>query len=95
MFSSFSVFQGACVRDLAGFQQYTLTYAVTTAKIPPHISFDEAATIPVAAAAAVAGYYLPRPHSGGFTPPFDPSARGKYAGKPLVILGGATSVGQF
>ncbi|KNZ77519.1 Zinc-type alcohol dehydrogenase-like protein C2E1P3.01 [Termitomyces sp. J132] len=53
------------------------------------------ATIPVAAAAAVAGSYLPQPHGAGLTTPFDASGRGKYAGKPVLILGGATSVGQF
>ncbi|KAG6840149.1 hypothetical protein C0991_008586, partial [Blastosporella zonata] len=86
---------GAWANDLAGYQQYTLTYAVTTAKIPSHISFDEAATLPVAITATVAGYYLSQPHGAGLTHPFDPSNQRKYAGKPLVILGGATSVGQF
>ncbi|KAG6833036.1 hypothetical protein H0H87_012047 [Tephrocybe sp. NHM501043] len=89
------VFQGSWAHDLAGYQQYTLTYAATTAKIPSHVSFDEAATIPVAIAAATAGYFLAPPHGGGLTHPFDPSTRGKYVGKPLVVLGGATSVGQY
>ncbi|KAG6879794.1 hypothetical protein C0992_011592 [Termitomyces sp. T32_za158] len=62
--------------------------------IPSHISFDQAASIPVAAAAAVAGSYLLPPHGAGLTAPFDESGRGKYADKPAVILGGATSVGQ-
>ncbi|KAG5732530.1 Zinc-type alcohol dehydrogenase-like protein C2E1P3.01, partial [Termitomyces sp. T112] len=39
--------------------------------------------------------YLPQPHGAGLTTPFDASGRGKYAGKPVLILGGATSVGQF
>ncbi|KAG5716491.1 hypothetical protein E4T56_gene13667, partial [Termitomyces sp. T112] len=89
------VFQGGWTVDMAGYQQYTLTNSLTTAKIPSHVSFDQAATIPVAAAAAVAGSYLPQPHGAGLTTPFDASGRGKYAGKPVLILGGATSVGQF
>ncbi|KAG6833037.1 hypothetical protein H0H87_012048 [Tephrocybe sp. NHM501043] len=89
------VFQGSWADDLAGYQQYTLTHAVTTAKIPSHLSFDEAATIPVAGAAAAAGLYLTPPNGAGLTSPFDPSTRGKYIGKPLVVLGGATSVGQY
>ncbi|KAG6906745.1 hypothetical protein DXG01_012297 [Tephrocybe rancida] len=89
------VFQGAWDRDFAGYQQYTLTNVVTTAKIPSNVSFDQAATIPVAGAATVAGFYLNQPHGGGLDAPFDPSTRGKYAGKPLIVLGGATSVGQF
>ncbi|KAG6835562.1 hypothetical protein H0H93_016997 [Arthromyces matolae] len=89
------VFQGAWSGDMAGFQQYALTNAVTTAKIPSHISFDEASTLPVACAAAVAGFYLAPPSGAGLTPPFNEAGRGKYKGKPAVILGGATSVGQF
>ncbi|KAG6834714.1 hypothetical protein H0H93_007860, partial [Arthromyces matolae] len=89
------VFQGAWSGDMAGYQQYALTNAVTTAKIPSHISFDEASTLPVACAAAVAGFYLAPPSGAGLIPPFNEAGRGKYKGKPAVILGGATSVGQF
>ncbi|RDB28751.1 Dehydrogenase azaJ [Hypsizygus marmoreus] len=89
-------FQGDWSNDLAGYQQYTLAFAETTAKIPPGVSFESAATIPVALAAAVVGLYNTKPHHGaGYTPPFEPSARGKYAGKPIVIIGGASSVGQY
>ncbi|KAG6825525.1 hypothetical protein H0H93_000573, partial [Arthromyces matolae] len=89
------VFQGAWAKDLAGYQQYTLTNAVTTAKIPSHLSFDQASTIPVAGAVVVAGFYLNPPNGAGLENPFVPSGRGKYAGKPAIVLGGATSVGQF
>ncbi|KAF8055560.1 chaperonin 10-like protein [Lyophyllum atratum] len=89
------LFQGAWGNELAGYQQYNLTIAETTAKIPAHMSFEQAATIPVAIAASVGGLYLPKPHGAGLTAPLDPSTEGKYAGKPIVVLGGATSVGQY
>lgn len=88
-------FQGAWEKDLAGYQQHTLAVAEITAKIPAHLSFEQAATVPVAIAAAVGGLYLPKPHGAGLTAPLDSSTQGKYAGKPIVILGGTTSLGQY
>ncbi|GLB40724.1 putative alcohol dehydrogenase GroES-like domain [Lyophyllum shimeji] len=89
------LFQGAWEKDFAGYQQHTLSEVEITAKIPAELSYDQAATIPVGIAAAVGGLYLPKPHGANLTPPLDPSTQGKYAGKPIVVLGGATSVGQF
>ncbi|RDB28572.1 Enoyl reductase LovC [Hypsizygus marmoreus] len=87
-------FQGSVPPDRAGFQQYTIAVAEFTAKIPPNLSFDEAASVPSGLASAVIGLYTPKPHGPGNTPPFDTSARGIYAKKPLVVLGGSASVGQ-
>ncbi|GLB40685.1 putative alcohol dehydrogenase GroES-like domain [Lyophyllum shimeji] len=89
------LFQGQWENNKAGYQQYTIADAETTAKMPPDLSFEEAATVTVALAAAITGLYLPKPHGAGFTSPFDVSNRGKYSGKPIVVLGGATSVGQY
>ncbi|KAG6842957.1 hypothetical protein H0H87_008972 [Tephrocybe sp. NHM501043] len=92
----FSVFKNnEWTNDSAGFQQYALSNAVDTGKISENVSFDEAATLPVGIATALVGYYSPQPHGAGLVAPFDPSTQGKYTGKPLLILGGATSVGQF
>ena len=49
-------------------------------------------------ATAVLGLYDSKhpPHGGiGLTPPWEESGRGKYAGEPIVINAGSTSVGQF
>ncbi|KAG5644177.1 hypothetical protein DXG03_009018 [Asterophora parasitica] len=89
------VFQGIWDNDKAGYQHYTLADAAITAKIPANISFDEAASIPVALASAASGLYLPAPHGAGRVAPFQDSTRGKDANSPLVIFGGATSVGQY
>lgn len=64
------------------------------AKIPSNISFEEAASLPTGIAEAVVGLYSAKPNGAGFTIPLEPEERGKLAGKPLLILGGAGSVGQ-
>lgn len=76
----------------AGFQQYTLSNADVTAKIPSNISFDQASTVPLGLATAVVGLY-----GGGIslTPPWADGGAGKYAGKPIVVFAGASSVGQY
>ena len=61
-------------------------------QIPANVSFEQASTIPVASAAAFVALY------GSGTPfdaPWTDGGRGKYAGKPALILGGASSVGQY
>ncbi|KAF8972283.1 chaperonin 10-like protein [Flammula alnicola] len=77
-----------------GFQQYALALAATVAKIPANISYDQASAFPVALTAAYVGLYNQNPHGFGFAPPTSPATQGKYAGTPIVILGGASSVGQ-
>ncbi|KAG6917715.1 hypothetical protein DXG01_001366 [Tephrocybe rancida] len=87
--------QGPFVSDFAGFQQYALTHAATTAKIPAKTSFEDAATIPVALTAAYVGLYNKKPHGLGLKWPTEIANQGKYAGKPIIVLGGASSVGQL
>ncbi|KZT22238.1 GroES-like protein [Neolentinus lepideus HHB14362 ss-1] len=91
--------QGWFTNDKATFQQYTIVPAEITAKLPSNISLDEAASIPLGLATAALGLYgavVPQGQGGlGLTPPWEDAGRGKYAGKPILILGGATSVGQF
>jgi NADPH:quinone reductase-like Zn-dependent oxidoreductase len=67
------------------------------------VSFDEAATIPLGLATAAIGMYEAHAAPGagagsggaGLTAPWEAGGRGKYAGQPVVVLGGASSVGQF
>ncbi|KAG6901433.1 hypothetical protein C0995_012063 [Termitomyces sp. Mi166 len=90
-----SLYQGSWANDRAGYQQYNIAPAVTTAKIPNSLSFEAAATIPVCLTAAFLGLYNSTPYGAGYSPPFRPSAIGKYVQKPILIFGGAGSVGQF
>jgi len=86
--------QGQFVNDKASFQEYALALASTVAKIPSNISYDEASTFPVAINVVYVGLYNVHPYGLGFTPPTSTSTQGIYAGTPLIILGGASSVGQ-
>ncbi|RXW19602.1 hypothetical protein EST38_g6248 [Candolleomyces aberdarensis] len=78
-----------------GFQQFTTADVRTLAKIPPNISYDQAATLPLALSTAYVGLYNIKPYGMGLKTPFKADAGGSYADVPLVILGGSSSVGQL
>ncbi|KZT68004.1 GroES-like protein [Daedalea quercina L-15889] len=85
----------------AGFQQYTITNADVTAKIPDSVTFEQASTIPVGLVTAALGLFTPTVPTGsdfgsaGLQAPWQDSGHGAYAGKPFLIFGGASSVGQY
>ncbi|KZV75111.1 GroES-like protein [Peniophora sp. CONT] len=87
--------------DRGTLQQYALSEAVRTAKIPSTLSFDEAATIPLCLATAAMGLYgefIEGSAEGGgigLEAPWTDAGKGKYSGKPILIMGGSTSVGQY
>ncbi|TCD62490.1 hypothetical protein EIP91_006811 [Steccherinum ochraceum] len=87
-------FQGFFTNRLATFKQYTIVPAEIAAKIPPSITFDQAATIPSALATAAVALY----NSGNgidLVAPWKEGGRGRYRGQPFVLFGGSTSVGQL
>jgi NADPH:quinone reductase-like Zn-dependent oxidoreductase len=66
-------------------------------QIPAYLSFERAASLPAAVATAALGFY--NTSNDGFgglalTPPWEADGRGKYAGNAVLIIGGASSVGQ-
>ena len=63
-------------------------------QIPSNISFDEAASIPVPIITAYVGLYNHYPFGLGLDAPVMPLTVGKYAGNPIIILGGSSAVGQ-
>ncbi|KAJ2929659.1 hypothetical protein H1R20_g7448, partial [Candolleomyces eurysporus] len=79
----------------AGFQQYTTADVKTLAKIPSGISYDEAASVPLALTTAWVGFYNENPNGLGFDAPTNAAARGKYSDTPIIVIGGASSVGQL
>ncbi|KAG0694259.1 chaperonin 10-like protein [Suillus ampliporus] len=85
---------GKYSNDLAGFQQYTLTVAIFTAKIPSSESFDSAATVPLGLDTALTGLYG-KDFGAGIIPPWEKSASDHESKKPIVILGGSSSVGLY
>jgi len=83
---------GTFSNDLAAFQQYTLTVADFTAKIPSNMSFDSAATVPLGLDTAVVGMYG-KGNGAGITPPWEEG--GSDNENPIVIIGGSSSVGSY
>ncbi|KAF8895981.1 chaperonin 10-like protein [Infundibulicybe gibba] len=89
------LYQGVLSKEQAGFQQFSIADEELTAKVPENVSIEEAASIPVCLAAAFIGLYCPEPHGAGLSPPLESGSRGDCTGRSLVVLGGATSVGQY
>ncbi|KAH8079078.1 chaperonin 10-like protein [Cristinia sonorae] len=89
--------QGQYLNRGATFQQYTVAHSDLIAKIPHNLSFDQAASVPVALSAAAFGLYGPKVNQGGaaLTAPWKKGGRGQYVDQPIVIFGGASSVGQY
>ncbi|PSR72330.1 hypothetical protein PHLCEN_2v11778 [Hermanssonia centrifuga] len=87
--------QGYFTNRSATFQQYTIVPAEIVAKIPPNVTFDQASTIPLTLATASCGLYNTKPNGGaGFSAPWEEGGFGKYAGQPILVIGGSSSVGQ-
>lgn len=65
-------------------------------QVPANFTIDQAAAVPVAFDTAALGLYCPKDNNGGagLSPPWEKGGRGKYAGQPILILGGSTSVAQ-
>ncbi|EMD31433.1 hypothetical protein CERSUDRAFT_60078 [Gelatoporia subvermispora B] len=85
--------RGYFVKDKGTFQQYALAEAAVSVRIPKNMTFDQAASIPLALTTAALALF--DPSGAGLPPSWEESGRGKFAGKPFVIFGGATSVGQY
>ncbi|KAF8643159.1 hypothetical protein AX16_009202 [Volvariella volvacea WC 439] len=85
-------FQGSFINRYATFQQYVLADQAVTAKIPENATYDDVSTLMVAFNAAYLSFY----HDLGLTAPTPThGGAGKYSGIPFVIIGGASSVGQY
>ncbi|KAI0649502.1 GroES-like protein [Trametes meyenii] len=85
--------------NAAAFQQYAIVPSDLTAIIPDTVTFDQAATIPLALTTVVLALYNQSPAPGNaslsLTPVWEPEGQTAYAGKPAFIVGGATSLGQL
>ncbi|KAL4769751.1 chaperonin 10-like protein [Aspergillus nidulans var. acristatus] len=69
------------------YAEYALAWQHTTTHLPKHISFEEAATIPLAALTSVAVLY----HHLQLPAPWSPAT----SSIPLVIYGGASAIGAY
>ncbi|KAL7266974.1 hypothetical protein RUND412_010459 [Rhizina undulata] len=79
--------------DHGGFQQYCVLDATLVGKIPDNIDFDDAATVPLASFTAIVGLFSPP--GLGLQPPKGIPQAGPNSTKSILILGGASNVGQF
>ncbi|KIJ59658.1 hypothetical protein HYDPIDRAFT_32992 [Hydnomerulius pinastri MD-312] len=89
-------FQTAFGGKYSSFKEYVIVAADVAGKIPDNISFDQAASISVGIIPFAVAFYAQQPHGFAFTAPFKADGGvGKYAGQPVVIFGGASSLGQY
>ncbi|KLO05706.1 GroES-like protein [Schizopora paradoxa] len=83
----------------ASYQQYAVAAAEHVAKLPENVSFEEAASIPLALATAVISLYSDCDRPEGVKklqpPPWEAGGGGAYKGETILVLGGSSSVGQF
>jgi len=75
--------------DHGSFAEYAIAWAYTTFHLPKKTSFEEGATIPLAAMTAAVGLY--RTKNLGLPQPWDPATEKT----PLVVYGGSSAVGAF
>ena len=66
-------------------------------QIPENLTFEQAASIPLCLTTVACGIWTHGSDttSLGLTAPWEEGGSSKYAGKPALILGGSSSVGQF
>ncbi|KAI0783889.1 GroES-like protein [Irpex lacteus] len=93
------IHQGFFTNAKATHQQYSIVPAEIAAKLPSNLSFEEGSTLPLVAITAVYGFYSGKVSTGDLlgaelTAPWEEGGRGKYAGQPIVIVGGSSGVGQ-
>ncbi|KAL0059588.1 hypothetical protein AAF712_013639 [Marasmius tenuissimus] len=83
------IFQAYFEDDHAGYQQFVKIRAEI---IPESMTYSQAASIPLGLATAALGLFWTA-GGAGLNPNLDENKQ--YSGKPGVVIGGATSVGQF
>ncbi|EMD40132.1 hypothetical protein CERSUDRAFT_151111 [Gelatoporia subvermispora B] len=90
-------YQAGPTNEYGAFQQYALAKANVTAKLPGNITFDEATSIPSGITTATLGLFTHNINLDGaeLYPFWEEGGRGKYSGRPIVIFGGSSCVGQF
>ncbi|EKM58616.1 uncharacterized protein PHACADRAFT_253081 [Phanerochaete carnosa HHB-10118-sp] len=87
--------QGFFDNRRATFQQHTVVPAEIVAKIPPNLNFDQASTIPLTLATAAVGLYNDKKGGGiDLDAPWEEGGSNKYAGEPILVIGGSSAVGQ-
>ncbi|KAG1751515.1 chaperonin 10-like protein [Suillus paluster] len=81
--------------EFATFQQYCIVVADLAAKIPENKTFDQAASVQIGIIPFAVALYAQQPQGLAHLAPWIEGGNGKYTGQPIVIMGGASSVGQY
>ncbi|KAJ6477853.1 chaperonin 10-like protein, partial [Mycena vitilis] len=81
--------------DISSYQQYSLAHSAIVTKLPSNMSLEEGASIPVGLFTSLHALYAQPPNGAGLVSPVSSGGRGKYAGQPIVILGGAGATGHY
>ncbi|OJT13872.1 Zinc-type alcohol dehydrogenase-like protein C2E1P3.01 [Trametes pubescens] len=93
------VFQGSGSTPGATCQQYAIVPAELTAMIPDNVTFEQAATLPLALVSDVMALYNHSPAAENLSlrlkPVWEAEGQTAYAGTPALIIAGSTSLGQF
>ncbi|KAI0351739.1 GroES-like protein [Trametes cingulata] len=93
------LFGGHCSSPSASFQQYATVQSEFVAIIPDNVTFEQAATIPLALTTDALVLYneSPAPENLGLRlkPFWEPEGAKAYAETPAFIVGGAASLGQY
>nr|VWO94976.1 Alcohol dehydrogenase 1 [Ganoderma boninense] len=91
------LFQGNFGNEGATFQQYAIVPADLLAKVPENLTLDQAASIPLALATVTTGIWVHTPNalSVSIPAPWEAGGETQNAGKPILVFGGTSTVGQF
>ncbi|KAI0355517.1 GroES-like protein [Trametes cingulata] len=93
------LFEGDMSPSGGTFQQYATVPADLTSIIPDNITFEQAASIPLALATDVLCLYNQSPAPENLSlrlkPVWTPEGQTEYKGTPAFIVGGAASLGQY
>ncbi|EGO00265.1 hypothetical protein SERLA73DRAFT_107303 [Serpula lacrymans var. lacrymans S7.3] len=89
------LFQGFMTNRQATFQEYTIASAEQVALVPDNVSLDQAASIPLALGTAGNALYTPKPTGFGLVPVWEEGGKGRYSGQAIIIMAGASAVGQL
>ncbi|KIK57752.1 hypothetical protein GYMLUDRAFT_61156 [Collybiopsis luxurians FD-317 M1] len=86
-------FPGELMKGHEAFQQYAVVPVWTVGKIPSHLSYAEASSIPLAFTTAAFPLLAKNAIGAGLNPSLDPKV--KFSGQAALVIGGGSSVGQF
>ncbi|KAH7929907.1 GroES-like protein [Leucogyrophana mollusca] len=77
------------------FQQFSIIPADLAGKVPDVITLEQAASISIGIAPAALAFYGQRPQGFEYLPPWEDGGKDKYSRQPIIIMGGASSLGQY